>query len=299
MTHTIKKGPRYLLSVALLLWLPAVCADSLPKANSVPGGIAIVSLGENTQPGKNQKARPEAYYQDRRVMILSTEGQWQAVVGIPLGAKPGTHTLKVTEATTNRQLSFEINAKEYESQYLTIKNKRMVNPYAKDLERIQTEKKRITRAFKAWNDRPEVETRFSIPVTGRLSSPFGLRRYFNEQPRKPHSGLDLAAPTGTPILAPASGTIIEMGEFFFNGNSVFIDHGQGLISMYCHLDSIGVTKGQTVRQGEEIATVGMTGRVTGPHLHWSVSLNNSRIDPALFLSNKTLATLMAPATELE
>lgn len=259
----------------------------------MPGGIAIVALSGS------ETARPEAYYTDRRVMILRAHGQWQAVVGIPLTAKAGKHSLKVTDGTNERYFSFEVNAKEYESQHLTIKNKRMVNPYEKDLKRIRAEKKRITGAFKAWNEPAQVASRFNIPVTGRLSSPFGLRRFFNEQPRKPHSGLDIAAPTGTPIWAPAAGTVIETGEFFFNGNSVFIDHGQGLISMYCHLDRIDVSKGQNINQGEEIATVGMTGRVTGPHLHWSVSLNNSRVDPALFMSDETLATLMAPATELE
>ncbi|VAW79063.1 Peptidase, M23/M37 family, partial [hydrothermal vent metagenome] len=131
--------------------------------------------------------------------------------------------------------------------------------------------------------KPVDNLRFVLPVHGPVSSPFGLRRYFNEQPRKPHSGLDLAAAEGTPIRAPAAGHISGTGDYFFNGNTVFIDHGQGLVTMYCHMSRIDVKPGQQVAAGETIGAVGQTGRVTGPHLHWGVSLNDARINPMLFL----------------
>ena len=122
------------------------------------------------------------------------------------------------------------------------------------------------------------------PVEGRYSSPFGLRRFFNEQARKPHSGLDIVANEGTPVRAAADGVVINTGNYFFNGNTVFIDHGQGLITMYCHLNRIDVSDGQQVKRGDLIGGVGSTGRVTGAHLHWSVLLNGTLVNPELFLS---------------
>ena len=123
-----------------------------------------------------------------------------------------------------------------------------------------------------------------LPVHGRYSSPFGLRRFFNEQARKPHSGLDIAATQGTPIKAAASGTVINTGDYFFNGNTVFIDHGQGLITMYCHMHRIDVKESEYVTVADVIGTVGQSGRVTGAHLHWSVLLNQTMVDPTLLLS---------------
>ncbi|MGD8483712.1 MAG: peptidoglycan DD-metalloendopeptidase family protein [Thioalkalispiraceae bacterium] len=249
-----------------------------PKANPIPGGVAIIKLDEIAK-----TAPPRAYYKNQRVMVRKNAHHWEAVVGLPLSSKAGIHKLKVKSGGKTHYREFSVSDKKYEAQYITLKNKRMVNPYAKDIDRILREKKIIIKALKQWTEQDTVQTRFILPVEGRLSSPFGLKRFFNKQPRKPHSGLDIAAPSGAPIKAPAAGKVINTGNYFFNGNTVFLDHGQGLVTMFCHMNKINVQPGDDIRQGQVIGEVGMTGRVTGPHLHWSVSLNNTRIEPKLFL----------------
>jgi murein DD-endopeptidase MepM/ murein hydrolase activator NlpD len=272
--------------IALLLpaWCHAFSLDHTP----VPGGIAAIRLPTEADP-------TSVRFEHQRVLITREEGETYAIVGLALNVKPGMHYLEAkSRANKPLRLAFEVRDKTYETQHITIKDKRKVNPEKRDLERISREQKQIGAALRHWSNSTAVTLDFLKPVDGPLSSPFGLRRYFNEQPRSPHSGLDIAAGEGAPIHAPAPGTVIDTGNFFFNGNTVFIDHGQGLITMYCHMSRIDVKPGQHVATGEVIGAVGKTGRVTGPHLHWGVSLNNARVDPLLFLGEETRAE--APAT---
>jgi len=152
-----------------------------------------------------------------------------------------------------------------------------------DLKKIDADKKAMTTVKAFWTDQA-IDADFITPVEGRLSSLFGLKRFFNDIPKRPHNGLDIAAITGTPIVAPASASVINTGNYYFNGNTVFLDHGQGLLSAYLHMNKISVKPGQLVKQGEVLGTVGETGRVTGPHLHWIVYLNKTPVDPALFIA---------------
>jgi murein DD-endopeptidase MepM/ murein hydrolase activator NlpD len=274
--------PLYCLAFFLLLpaWCAAIPLDSTP----VPGGIAVVKLPHDVAPETLR-------YRDRKVLVTQQEGTPFAVIGLSLGTKPGRHHLKgQTRARESFSIAFNVEEKAYEEQHITIKDKRKVNPEKRDMERINREKQEITAALGQWTPHTGVVIDFQWPVEGQTSSPFGLKRFFNEQPRNPHSGLDIAAPEGTPIRAPAPGTIIETGDYFFNGNTVFIDHGQGLVTMYCHMSAIDVKPGTKVATGDVIGKVGMTGRVTGPHLHWGVSLNDARVDPVLFLPAEKPAT---------
>lgn len=269
--------------VFLLLWLACGTAGALPESLPVPGGVAVIPL-----PGTD---RPAATYRGSPVMVTREDGRWFAVVGIGLDTGPGPETLRVSrpdaEAIT---LRFEVRDRQYPEQRIQLDNERMVNPYQDDLERIRRESGRIRAALNRWREEPEPGLDFRLPVEAPESSAFGLRRYFNDQPRKPHSGLDLAAEAGTPVAAPAGGLITETGDYFFNGNTVFVDHGQGLVSMYCHLSEIAVEPGRRVDAGDTIGRVGATGRVTGAHLHWSVSLNGNMVDPHLFLPPRATAT---------
>lgn len=272
--HSFKYHYRYLFFIGLALWLP--WAHALPEMAAVPGGVVVLPLGKWEQ-------KPVVKYENKPVMVVFNDQQWFAVVGLSLSTKPGQHNIVIEKDGSRLRHPFMVQKKSYPEQHITLKNKRMVNPNQYDMTRINKEKRRIKRALKYWQDNEVSTLNFIKPVEGRQSSAFGLRRYFNKQPRKPHSGLDIAAPEGTAIRSPAAGTVIETGDFFFNGKTVFIDHGQGLITMYCHLNKIAVKKGQKLNQGDTIGKVGMTGRVTGPHLHWAVSLNDNRVDPTLFL----------------
>lgn len=274
---------RYFMLVAGLLF--STLSFALPRAASVPGGIAVIPLGADLA------VIPSATYGKKRVMVQQENGRWYAIVGLGLNTKLGSHTIEIDNGGATQTVSFKVYDKEYEKQYITLKNDRYVNPYTKDLDRIRSDQARSRKAFATWSGIDEVTTRFRLPVNGIVSGTFGKRRFFNNQPRRPHSGLDIAAPKGTPVLAPAPGKVIETGDYFFNGKTVFVDHGQGLISMFCHLDSIEVKIGDELNSGDRFATVGETGRVTGPHLHWTTSLNNERIDPTLFLSSEILANL--------
>jgi murein DD-endopeptidase MepM/ murein hydrolase activator NlpD len=210
--------------------------------------------------------------------------RWTAVVGIALSAAPGTGHVDVRRAgVADERVAFPIGPARYAEQRLTVKNQRHVDPSKEDLARIAAERERIDAALGTYTEDLEPVFEFPAPVAGRRSSSFGLRRYFNNQPRNPHSGMDIAAPAGTPVLSPAPGRVLDAGDFFFNGNTVFLDHGQGLVTMYCHLSRIDVKAGAEVPAGARLGLVGATGRVTGPHLHWGVALNRALVDPALFL----------------
>ena len=247
----------------------------------MPGGVAIVPLE------RAGGEAPHAYFNGDRVMVLKGERNWVALVGIPLDAKPGSYAV----TASGRSLSFTVQDKQYAVQRVTIKNKRKVDPTTLDLKRIRRESVIIKAALAAWHAKAGVPLRFDLPVLGPVSSPFGLRRVFNGEPRRPHSGIDIAVPAGTPIHAPAPGRVAAVGNFFFDGTMVMIDHGQGLVTLYGHMKKVLVKKGQRLARGEVIGLVGQTGRATGPHLHWGVSLNNARVDPTLFLSPDSLAQL--------
>lgn len=262
------------LTLLILLLACLLPAAAEPRQSLVPGGLAVIRLSQDDPRDFNFRGKP--------VLITEVDGAPSALVGLPLSLKPGEHFIEARNGGQVYKKFFRIADKQYTTQHITIANDRMVNPYASDMERILAEKARKQKARNHYS-KAAVDIDFLTPVEGARSGSFGRRRVFNGQPRRPHSGMDIAAASGTPIRSPSAGKVIELGDFFFSGNLVYIEHGQGLISMFAHLSEIDVSLGEQIEKGQIVGKVGATGRVTGPHLHWSLGLNGTWIDPALFL----------------
>jgi len=206
------------------------------------------------------------------------------VVGLPLDSIPVMHELKVQLGHETVMLPFDIRPKAYPEQYVTLKDTSKIELSPADLARAEREIAAITTLKQHWRDAPDTDLDLIQPAKGDLGGRFGARRFFNGQMRKPHSGLDVRAGSGKPVVASAAGVVLAVDDYFFNGKTVFVDHGNGLITLYCHLKRMDVKAGQTVRKGQRIGLVGQTGRASGPHLHWSVVLNGAMVDPELFLA---------------
>lgn len=266
------------LMLLLVLLLPSLAwADLWPREERVPGGIAILEVPQRSE------SAPHVFFNDRRVYTARRDGRWYAWVGIPLSQAVGPAQALWRTRDGDLPLGFEVGFKQYAEQRLTVEP-RHVDLAPADLARVQRETPELRGAMD--NFRPVLETlpRVTLPLEGRRSSPFGFRRVFNDQARNPHSGMDIAAPQGTPIVAALPGRIVAQNDYFFNGKTVVIDHGQGLTSLYCHMHAFADLKvGDRVDAGQFIGEVGSTGRSTGPHLHWTMSLNGARVDPDLFL----------------
>jgi len=269
-----KRNPAILLKLLLSLVMYATSVNATPVHSPWPGGIAIIDVGEADQPP------PAVLFGNRPVLVMSASDRWQAVVGIPLDTTPGGLTIRVGDS----DVAVDVVSHAYREQRLTVKNKSYVNPDPAQLERIGHERKVIDAALGNFRISTTNSVALAPPVAGPRSSSFGLRRFFNEQPRSPHKGMDIAAGLGESIRAPRDGVVSATGDYFFNGNTVIIDHGQGFVTMYCHLSEITVEHRQAVAEGEVIGAVGATGRVTGPHLHFGTYLNGTAVDPAILLT---------------
>lgn len=270
-----------LLSMLVAWSLPALLlaaepAARLPRASAVPGGVLVVDVGDAAQPA------PAVEWEGRRVLVTTEGDRRKAVVGIALAVAPGDYKLKVSDAGGERTLPVRIAPKKYTEQKLTVPQNQ-VDLSAEDAARVEREQQRQRASLDSFSDTMPATFVLRQPTKGPRSDSYGKRRVFNGQSRNPHSGMDIAAANGTAIVAPADGVVLDTGDFFFNGNTILLDHGSGFITMYCHLSAYAVKKGDRVKTGQLIGKVGSTGRVTGAHLHFGVLLNGASVDPALFL----------------
>jgi murein DD-endopeptidase MepM/ murein hydrolase activator NlpD len=272
---------RLLLTLPHCLLFPAAFAREgsaqLPRALPVPGGVARVPLHASGD-------RPRARFGANRVLVTRDGADWIALVGIPLATKPGARLVVEAEragGSTDRHEILVVH-KTYASQHLKVRPGQ-VELSADDLARYERERAHLATVIRTFTEQVPLTLSMVQPVPGRRSSSFGLRRFFNGEPRSPHNGMDIAAAEGTPIIAAAAGRVIDVGDYFFSGHTVVLDHGAGLLSLYAHLSGVDSAVGADVGAGTPIGRVGATGRVTGPHLHFSVYLNTAAVDPALFL----------------
>ncbi|MDC4203570.1 MAG: M23 family metallopeptidase [Candidatus Manganitrophus sp.] len=215
--------------------------------------------------------------------------EYAAMIGIDLDQKIGLQPLIVTwkkgESTDRREIPIEVVSASFGTETLKLP-KAMVDLDPPTLARVEKEQARMKEIFNKSADQRLWEAAFIVPAEGKVAGTFGLRRIMNGQPRNPHTGEDISAPLGTPVLASNGGRVILVGEFYFNGHSVIIDHGLGLFSMYFHLAETTVKEGDVVAKGQAIGSVGQSGRATGPHLHWGVRLNGARVNPFSLIEKK-------------
>ncbi|MCK4691815.1 MAG: M23 family metallopeptidase [Desulfuromonadales bacterium] len=261
-----------ILLFIILLGLVGVAKAELRIAGTLTqGGLFRGQVTPGTQ----------IYYGQRRLKVSEQGG---FILGFARDAET-SHTLTLIDPSGLVSFAeLQIESRNYRIQRINGISKRMMEPNPADLRRIDREAEQARRARRLDSDLPYFTDSFVWPVIGRISGVYGSRRILNGEPRRPHFGVDIAAPTGTPVKAPAGGrvTLAHKG-MFFSGATLIIDHGHGLSSSFLHLQQILVKEGQLVTQGQRIATVGATGRVTGPHLDWRINWFEQRLDPALLV----------------
>ena len=290
--------PRCLIvaGVALLTALtPAAASDlaiTLRQGPVYPGDVVRVTV-----------RAPEdvwaiaATWQEREIpLVRQADGAWDALIGIDIAGEAGPRNLRLRASHTNgsaTEATHEVVVTHRTLRTRRIRvNPKFVTPPASELARIKAESDLLNALFSTTSPDRHWAPEAVRPVEGVAVSGFGVTTILNGQPGGPHNGLDLAAPTGTPISAPAAGVVIYARDLYYTGNTVIVDHGQGLYSTMAHMSAMDVREGDAVAKGTLLGKVGATGRVTGPHLHWGVRLHGARVDPLSFID----ALAAPPAT---
>ncbi len=269
--------------VAATSWSVAASpTEGLPRESRVPGGVALVAVGRADEP------KPVVTRDRTNVWTIKRGAFWIAVVGLPLSTASGEQSVSVTRDGVAHSVAFTVKDKRYPVQHVTLKDNAMVEPPPEVLASIESESAHLKAVRSNWRESAATNAAFILPAKGRLSGRFGGSRVLNGKLRAPHTGLDVAIGTGTRVLAPSDGVVLDLGDYYFCGKTMFIDHGNGLLSLFCHLSEHTVKVGDSVRKGQAVARSGATGRASGPHLHWSVYLNGVSVEPELFIREAKL-----------
>jgi len=208
------------------------------------------------------------------------DGAWRVLVGIDLDVKPGRYPVRIEAGSPPRHATYTlaVRPRTFRTRRLTV-DEAFVTPPASEEARIAREARLLQSVWESPPGERLWTGPFLRPVPHEANSAFGTRSIFNGKPRTPHGGADFLSPAGTPVRAPNAGRVVVARTLYFSGNTVVIDHGVGVFSMLAHLSAIDVHEGETVEPGRVVGTVGATGRVTGPHLHWAVRAGGARVDP--------------------
>jgi murein DD-endopeptidase MepM/ murein hydrolase activator NlpD len=238
--------------------------------------VLIVARGLSRPPTGSLAGVPLSFVPGR-------SGDYLALAGIDLEAGAGSTRLELALQDPSGGPHFwssevKIDPKAFPTQELKVDD-RFVRLSPEDEARADRETEKLKRLFAVETPALLARGKFLSPIPGALSARFGERRVFNGLPKNPHTGADLKAKQGEPVRAPASGKVVFVGDLFFSGNTVVLDHGLGIYTLYAHLSRVDVVEGQTLRAGEPLGLVGATGRVTGPHLHWAARVRGARVDP--------------------
>lgn len=244
--------------------------------HSYVGGVAVVDVGKFLK-------KPTIFYKSKEAKAIKKDGKYFAVIGLGLNEKAGQRHIVAVKGDQKRDFYFHIKPKSYKKQYIKLETNKRVNLSKKNLARYQKEQINTKKLLGSFNKELSTDLNFISPLSGRLTSTFGTQRYYNNVPKAPHKGVDIAAKRGTPIVATQSGYVDIREEYFFNGNTIYLDHGEGAVSVYCHMSKFAVELGDFVNKGDVIGYVGTTGRSTGPHLHFGLMLNGAAVDPRVFI----------------
>ncbi len=277
----MEKKLSYLIAVLVMVLLPLVASGAEPTITlnpkrPGPGDIMVVTL-RNISSTVTGTAVLGTFLK-KPVYFNRTNNAWEAIVGIDLFTKPGTYPLSLDISGKRISRTVKIVKKKYPLERLTLPED-MVVLSPENEARVEREQKRMAvlwpvDSLRVWNGS------FIDPLPDKkIGTPFGVRRIINHIPKSPHTGIDVRADEGNPVLAPNDAVVVLVDDEFYSGNSVVLDHGQGIYTMFFHLSKINVKYGQAVMKGDTIGLVGQTGRATGPHLHWGVRIQGARVDP--------------------